>query len=39
MKHITPITKTPQLADSVLRAFLRAKRESVENATNIKDFI
>ena len=38
MKHLSPITKTPQTADSVFRAFLRTKRETVDNATNLKDF-
>jgi hypothetical protein len=38
MKHLTPISKTPVPAASVLRAFLRTKRETIENATNLKDF-
>ena len=39
MKHLSPLTKTPAPASSVLRAFLQTKRETIENATNLKDFI
>ena len=38
MKHITPLTKAPQSAQTILGAFLQAKYEAVENATNLKDF-
>ncbi len=39
MKHLAPITKTPAAAETVLQAFYETKRETVENATNIKYFI
>lgn len=38
MKHISPVSKTPQTASAVILAFLRTKRETIENATNLKDF-
>jgi hypothetical protein len=37
MKHLSPLTQRPQPAESVIRAFLAAKYEAVEQNTNLKD--
>lgn len=39
MKHITTLTKTPAPAQSVLQAFIETKRETIQNATNLKYFL
>lgn len=39
MKHLAPITKAPAPAETVFQAFLQTKRETVDNATNLKDFL
>lgn len=39
MKHLSPVSKAPQPAGPVLDAFFDTKRETIENATHLKDFL
>lgn len=37
MKHLTPLSQTPAPAESIFRAMLETKRETIEENTNLKD--
>ena len=39
MKHLTPLTTTQPPPTSVIGVFLQAKLETLDSATNVKDFI
>ena len=37
MKHVTPLTQAPPPAESIFRAMLETKRETMENNTILKE--